>query len=171
MQCNQLVLQNSISLENVSRGQGRASYSAAVTVTATHNICSYVNYGWIISSTSALFKWWMTCSWGAQRLSKNPGCPQKWAGLVTYCRIIGSHRAGDKHNAPGLPRFPVPLSEAIPWLQVWAVVARGSHQDSLWRGRPSSVFRILTCLNESLLKTSPLDLIQNNLAKLGWNRL
>ena len=131
MQCNQLVLQNSISLENFSRGQGRASCPAAITVNMTHNICSYVNCGWIILSTSALFKWRMTCSWGTQRLSKNPGRPQKWSGLVTSCRIIGSHRAGDKHNAPGLPRFPVPLSEAIPWLQAWAVVTRDSHRDPL----------------------------------------
>lgn len=106
MQCDQLVLENSISLENFSRGQRRASYSAAIIVNTNHNVCSYVSHRGIALSTSALFRWRMTCSWGMQRLRQSFGNPQKPAALVFSCRIIGSILAENKHNILGLPAGP-----------------------------------------------------------------
>lgn len=100
------VWQNSISLENFHRSQRRASHSAAITVNTNHNVCTYMSHGWITLSTSALFRWWTTCSWGIQRHRKSPENPQKWDGLIFAWRITDSNKAGNEHNAPELPRGP-----------------------------------------------------------------
>lgn len=77
------VWQNSISLENFHRSQRRASHSAAITVNTNHNICTYMSHGWITLSTSALFRWWTTCSWGIQTHRKKPWKPSEvgWINL------------------------------------------------------------------------------------------
>jgi hypothetical protein len=107
MWCDQLISQNSISLEILSRSQGKAYYHSAVISTNTnHNIHTCMSHRWIALSYFASPRWRMTCSWG--KLSK-VHCPNL-PGM-----IMGSHGTGNSTVHQCFPQVPQLLSGALPW--------------------------------------------------------